>query len=92
MGLEAQSTLGWGRHFARKMSEKLTLYARILHDSCPKYYQNNRIFNEISIKINKILECIRLAKLKPVSRNHRNLDLVETRLSHYHAHLIALEQ
>jgi len=44
IGVGAQSTLGERKIFARKICIKKLQNARILHDSCPKNYQNDRIF------------------------------------------------
>ena len=50
----AQSTLGGHDIFARKICMKNKQIARILHDSCPKNYQNTRIFIIFARKIDKI--------------------------------------
>jgi len=43
-GVGAQSTLGGHQIFARKICIKNQQNARILQDSCPKNYQNTRMF------------------------------------------------
>jgi len=54
-GVGAQSTLGGHKIFTRKICIKNQQNARILHNSCPKNYQNTRIFI-FARKIYKISE------------------------------------
>jgi len=53
-GVGAQSTLGGHQIFVRKICIKNQQNARILHDSCPKVYQNTQIFMIFARKIYKI--------------------------------------
>ena len=58
IGVGAQSTLGGGGHkiFARKVCIIYQQNSRILPDSCPKNYQNTRVFMIFARKFYKIPE------------------------------------
>jgi len=53
IGVGAQSTLGGTTFLPENIYEKNEQNARILHGSCPKNYQNTRIFMIFARKLTK---------------------------------------
>ena len=56
IGVGAQSTLGGTKFLPEKYVLKISKMPEFLHDSCPKNYQNTRIFMIFARKIYKIPE------------------------------------